>query len=407
MRLWIKNFRTIREQELDIAPITVLYGMNGTGKSSVLYALLTLKNIVLNPNQPVDAFFGYGFLGLGNFKAVVFDHNDREPIELGVSVTEVSEGEVNGGEIRYAVRLSPNSGEFCLSAEPSLLAEVLSIEPSLRLALSVAFPYPANAHEERGWNGFRVVWNGLLVQVEPTNITPETKERAEFLARRFNQLIELVRTTDIVPLRRGFSKPYYGAVSLSPLLVSEDEVATLFATDPYLLGKVSVYLERIVGHSLYYHAQLGTAIFTLNTVDRTTGMACELVNEGFGVNQLVFLLTKALRSDVRIVCIEEPEIHLHPSSQRKLAQTLVDIAKNENKHFIITTHSETFLMALLAEVARGRLAPEQLACYWAVKKGKEAQFERQQVNERGQIEGGLASFMEGELEDLKAFFGLE
>jgi hypothetical protein len=390
MRLWVKNFRAIREQELDIAPITVLYGMNGTGKSSVLYALLTLKNIVLNPNQPVDAFFGYGFLGLGNFKAVVFDHNDREPIKLVLMVGAGKEA------VLYAVHLNPNSGEFYLLAEPSL-----------RMILSVTFPYPANAHEEKGWNGFRVVWNGLLVQVEPTNITSETKKQAEILARRLNQPIELVRTTDIVPLRRGFSKPYYGAVSLSPLLVSEDEVATLLATDPYLPGKVSVYLERIVGHSLYYHAQLGTAIFTLNTVDRTTGMTCELVNEGFGVNHLVFLLTKALRSDVRIVCIEEPEIHLHPSAQRKLARTLVDIAKNENKHFIITTHSETFLMALLAEVARGRLAPEQLACYWTVKKGKEAQFERQQVNERGQIEGGLASFMEGELEDLKAFFGLE
>jgi predicted ATPase len=390
MRLWVKNFRAIREQELDIAPITVLYGMNGTGKSSVLYALLTLKNIVLNPNQPVDAFFGYGFLGLGNFKAVVFDHNDREPIKLVLMVGAGKEA------VLYAVHLNPNSGEFYLLAEPSL-----------RMILSVTFPYPANAHEEKGWNGFRVVWNGLLVQVEPTNITSETKKQAEILARRLNQPIELVRTTDIVPLRRGFSKPYYGAVSLSPLLVSEDEVATLLATDPYLPGKVSVYLERIVGHSLYYHAQLGTAIFTLNTVDRTTGMTCELVNEGFGVNQLVFLLAKALRSDVRIVCIEEPEIHLHPSAQRKLAQTLVDIAQNENKHFIITIHSETFLMALLAEVARGRLAPEQLACYWAVKKGKEAQFERQQVNEQGQIEGGLASFMEGELEDLKAFFGME
>jgi hypothetical protein len=142
MRLWIKNFRAIREQELDIAPITVLYGMNGTGKSSVLYALLTLKNIVLNPNQPVDAFFGYGFLGLGNFKAVVFDHNDREPIELGVSVTEVSGGEVNGGEIRYAVRLNPTSGEFCLSAEPSLFAQALSIEPSASSGSLGCLPLP-------------------------------------------------------------------------------------------------------------------------------------------------------------------------------------------------------------------------------------------------------------------------
>lgn len=89
LKLIIRNFRAIRDQILEVAPITVIYGENGTGKSSVLYALLTLRNIVLNPNQPVDAFFGYSFLGLGNFKAVVFDHNDQNQIALGVELEGV------------------------------------------------------------------------------------------------------------------------------------------------------------------------------------------------------------------------------------------------------------------------------------------------------------------------------
>jgi len=127
---------------------------------------------------------------------------------------------------------------------------------------------------------------------------------------------------------------------------------------------------------------------------------------GTGKSSVLYALL-TLKNIVLNPCIEKPEIHLHPSAQRKLAQALVDIVQNESKLFIITTHSENFLLALLAEVARGRLEPNHLACYWAMKKGKEVQFERQQVNERGQIEGGLASFMEGELEDLKAFFGVE
>jgi hypothetical protein len=61
----------------------------------------------------------------------------------------------------------------------------------------------------------------------------------------------------------------------------------------------------------------------------------------------------------------------------------------------------------LAEVARGKLNPNEIACYLATKSGKEAKFERQQVDEHGSIEGGLRSFVESELEDLKVFLGLE
>ena len=52
---------------MDVAPITVLYEHNGTGKSSALCAPLTMKNIVKNSNQEIRSFSNYGFTSLGLF----------------------------------------------------------------------------------------------------------------------------------------------------------------------------------------------------------------------------------------------------------------------------------------------------------------------------------------------------
>ena len=62
-------------------------------------------------------------------------------------------------------------------------------------------------------------------------------------------------------------------------------------------------------------------------------------------------------------------------------------------------------MRFLSEVARGNLKPDDVAFYLTSKEGKESQFERQEINKHGQIEGGLTNFMEGELEDLAVLFG--
>jgi predicted ATPase len=396
-KLKIGNFRSFQKtQEIELAPITLIYGGNGVGKSSLIYALLVLKNLVLNPNQPPDAFFNLLVTNLGGFEQVIFDHRKQdETMVLGISTQE------EATQLDYEVSIKLNSGEFVLIAKNDL---------NLALSLEVTFPYPSNRSVDTtltvGNNKYGVKWNGLTASLTvPPEATSDAQEEAKRVNVLLNHPIETIRQVDFIPLRRGFFKPQYTQVPISPTLVGEDEVATLLAQDRYLSGKLSQYLQDITNREFILYTALGTGFFSPQSCDKLARITTELVNDGFGTNQVVYVLAKALRSDTRFVCIEEPEINLHPTSIRNLAQGIVRMVKEEEKQFIITTHSEALVLALLSQVAKHDIGPDDLSCYLASKAKKVTHFERQSVNDKGQIEGGLKSFMEAELEDLKVFLG--
>lgn len=65
-----------------------------------------------------------------------------------------------------------------------------------------------------------------------------------------------------------------------------------------------------------------------------------LESYGTGVHQLVILCAALAMHEAHIVCIEEPEIHLHPELQRKFIRFIAEQTKNR---YFITTHSSVFL----------------------------------------------------------------
>jgi len=393
-KLRLRNFRAIAEAEIEVAPVTLLTGANNAGKSSVMYALLVLKNIVSNPNQPLDSFFNFQFLNLSGFKETVHlkeEESRRTEIEIHVS---------RHGLSRYGVALGKSQSSIFVSQ---------LVPAAFHLQVDVTFPYALNQQtgtvvpEEHGLA--TVTWNGITGTTAWEQGADEVAAKA--IAYALGAPVEDIKEVDFVPLKRGFVKPVFTPVPLQPQLTTEDEIATILANDPDLEGAVNSCLERIVNKSFRLRPVLGTSSFHLHTIDRDTGLVCNLVNDGFGTNQLVYLLTKALRKGQSTVCIEEPEIHVHPSALSKLVEVLIEVAKDTRRNFIISTHSEHFVVSLLNKVAAKSLTPQDVRVYYLRKERGQTLVEHQPVNDKGQIEGGLKGFYEAELQQIREFLAIE
>lgn len=390
--LTVKNFRSVKSQIVNIAPITVFYGPNSTGKSSFLYAIAVFRNIALNPNQQPLGFFNVGFANLGDFERVVYEHRKRDFISFEIETVQAET------KLKYGVSIHETEGKFKLTADGKF---------KLSLELSCTFPYPLNGRDQKDveYDGIalNVSWNGVTATVTPKDQSPESVQAATHLSETLNRPIEELRRAEFIPLKRGFSKPSYNPVPMTPLLLSEDEVATYLANNMYLQGKVSTTLEKILNREFRVHVTPGTASFSMFTIEKPSGTTVDVINDGFGVNQVIWLLAKSLRDDADLVCLEEPEIHLHPSAVRKLAGEIAELAKAGAKRFMVTTHNEVSLTAILGMVARNQLRPEDISFYLSSKEGDETKLELQKIGADGQVEGGLKSFVEAELEDVKAF----
>ena len=416
--LSFQNFRSLRDVKVDIAPLTVVYGPNGSGKSSLIYALLTLKNFLTNPDQNIPSLFSYPSISLGGLTEVAHRHANEREISLSFEVSGGSSGSSSLSP-KFTLKLARSGGEAKMAFDRSQVGAFPRWPENMNLDISI--PYGANQVDDYpivvnvgGPNQPSVkaegllTWNGvaLALQFDPewadlVNVVKALNERA-------NLPLEMARRTGFVPLRRGFSRPTYGMASVTPGLSSEDEVASLLVShdERFRQYEVSRYVEKIADRRIHTQAQIGTSSFTIDSIPTTSGVPVSIVNEGFGINQLVYMLTISLYSPFKIVAIEEPEIHLHPSMVRRLAPVMAEIAANEDRRLIVSTHSEAFVVALLSEIASGTINVDDVSFILAENLEGETKLTRCEATPDGQIEGGLEPFMTSELEDLAAFLGL-
>ena len=419
--LSLRNFRSIEEARVEIAPLTVVYGPNGSGKSSLVYGLLTLRNFLTNPNQNTPSLFAYPSMSLGGYQEVVHRHDTDNSLAFLFGATSSSE---LSSWFALTMKESGAVSSMWFPKESVRTDERIVSWPSY-LDLVIALPYQANQQVEDTFSikadsrsekldppsapfAGTLVWNGLSFAARLNRDFPTYKDIIRQLNERANLPMELARQTGFVPLRRGFSKPAHQIVNVTQTLGTEDEVASLLAgsTDRFLAYQISGFVEKIANRRIQAQSQIGTSMFTIDSVPTGKGIPVSIVNEGFGINQLVYMLTICLYSRYKIVAIEEPEIHLHPSMVRELAIALAEIAVENDRRLIVSTHSETFVVALLSQIAAGKIKADDVSFVLAENPNGSTVLTQQKANRNGQIEGGLHAFMSSEAKDLVDFLGL-
>jgi len=89
-----------------------------------------------------------------------------------------------------------------------------------------------------------------------------------------------------------------------------------------------------------------------------------IADVGLAVSQVLPVLVALIVAEPgQLVYIEQPEIHLHPRAQWKLAQLLVKAA-NRGVQLVIETHSSLLLRGIQTCIAKSEILPERVALHW-------------------------------------------
>ena len=88
----------------------------------------------------------------------------------------------------------------------------------------------------------------------------------------------------------------------------------------------------------------------LRLIDFKSGTPLAAKDVGMGISQVIPVLVAASILRNKIICMEQPELHLHPGLQTKLADSLLVSAIEQGNSLVIETHSEHLILRLLRRI---------------------------------------------------------
>lgn len=140
-RIEIENFKGIgSRQRIDLRPITLLFGPNSAGKSTILQALHYLREILERGNVDPDKTIAGGLIDLGGFATLVHNHeldrtvtlkvvldlsdeqgSDGLPLNAGLSIGEPEFTEL---PVRYLVGESDEYRDYAIVQDAGLEVDI-------------------------------------------------------------------------------------------------------------------------------------------------------------------------------------------------------------------------------------------------------------------------------------------
>ncbi|MBL7253862.1 N-6 DNA methylase [Paractinoplanes lichenicola] len=406
----LANFKSFgADTRVPLAPLTLVYGANSAGKSSVLQALLLLKQSIgqrgLVTQGPVA--------DVGGFAGVVHRHTG-ESVGLGFTYGALPSWIPPGGTADPA-RLRDILWTFGEDGRGTLRRTRFGVDDlalsfsrsdpedagSLVVELGEAWPavagggllYPfetrgteheqearrvAGALRRRGVTELALRSDGLLPTTETmldrravAGLAEPDRRRLEAYAARLGRLAGGVSTEirallDSVvwlgPLRSA-PRRFYDRSSEAGSSGDGGHVAMFLFDNATAADQVNEWLERMgVPYSLAV-LPLGTGgglsvvgdLVAVVLTDRRTGVGITPADVGFGISQILPIIVESLARQESIILVEQPETHLHPRLQAELADLFIEATRpgGRGNQLIVETHSEHLILRTQRRIREG------------------------------------------------------
>lgn len=319
LSLAAKNYRSLREVNVELDRLNLFIGANASGKSAILDALRFLSEAVRARDFRGPMFSRGGMLNLA------WKGEEANRVEL----TVVVEGEKR---FEWSVALVRHGHDFTVSES---VYETPQGSPRIELLRS---------ESGRGswWSGEEAATVNLLQGASVCALTAAAAD-ASFPGRQIAEFVGGWGFFDPSPflLRRDWNLP--DAIGFDPYGRNLGETLySLRSAHPEILDQVVAATQSIVG--LPDEVEPRDAEDRFYFVQREPGLQFPVNQMGVSSGTLrVLALMTALygQSGSALIGIEEPENYIHPTALRALVEHILE-ARNQTQ-FLVTTHSPLLL----------------------------------------------------------------
>jgi len=441
--LHIKNFKAWKDTgKIPLAPLTVIFGANSAGKSSLGHLLLALKQTALSSDRRRALHLGdqNTLIDLGTFADCLHAHDLNQVLEFdlqwrlpeAITVKNPLNGErFEGSGMSLAVKLAANKSD---QPEVTYIRYELGEEQELPLEAE----FTRDTKGAYSLKSTRYSFTRTQGRIWPLDAPEKFYRISDTTRARFQNagfLADFALATEqmltglyyLGPLRDHPRRTYQwsgdtpedvgsrGEFTIPAILAAQSQSRKL---NRGVKQRLQQFPEFIAGwlkdlgiiHSFGVKAvAAGRKEYEVLIKTSPKGPEVKITDVGFGVSQVLPALVLPFYCPANsVVWMEQPEIHLHPQVQAELADVFISAVQAREKGFsrnvqlIVESHSEHFLNRLQRRVAEGSIKPEEVAIYFCKKSSEGTELEPLKVNMFGDIENWPENFFGDEMADLTA-----
>ncbi|MHB8831372.1 MAG: ATP-dependent nuclease [Patescibacteria group bacterium] len=324
-KITIDNFRSIKHAEVTADKFNIFVGQNNHGKTNFFEA--------------IDWFYG----AKGNLDKIRFLRTGDAEVCVEIEFSEIQDGiaKMKNEKNRTAIK-------NLLGENDTVRVKRTSIEPRTRKI----FDAVKNEWLAKNPTGFDSAFNDFLpkfeyvsTQINPMEIAKYGKNTpiANMLSGVLSTILE--QNKEYASFQEQFNKLF--TAPESEVRVRLDELS----------GKVKLYLEKQFPDCNKVVFEVAEPVFEdlLKNFDTSVddGVYTDADEKGDGMQRALMLAIIQAYADFRreheetskyfLFFIDEGELHLHPSAQRKLKNALLELAKGGDQVFI-NTHSSVLVV---------------------------------------------------------------
>jgi predicted ATPase len=330
--LQLKNFKSAKNLGVELRPLTVLAGLNGSGKSSVLQALALLKQTLDQGHAPLTLPLRGALVRLGRSEDVHFEGAETPALTFTVRSTA---GHVCFDSVAQdsadTLRLSVEGDSAALKEELDRWFQFIQAD---RMTPAVQYDQASTPDQQRGWLGCRGEFT------------------VDYLHRNEDK-----RISD----RRRCPGTVFG---LDPKLLK-------LIAPTAKLGDQSAAWMQMLSPGVRFRARpvdLADATslrFQYTSIDIKSGSRDHRPsNVGFGLTYSLPIIVACLAADQGgILLLENPEAHLHPRGQAALGRLLA-MCSADGVQVVVETHSDHLLNGIRIAVKQHAIDADSVALHY-------------------------------------------